>query len=589
MTDPGIDRPFARAADEVVRALHVSPEAGLSAVDARARLAESGPNELEEHARPSVWRALLDARDGAVRAPARRRRHRRRPAQRGARRAPRPRRPDPDRRVPTSRPPIDRNGHWPSCARRSRRARTSCATGRAQRSQRGRSCRATCSSSPPVTSFRPMAACWRVAASSSTAASSPASRCRSGRAAAPDADEAPLAERHSMVYAGTSVVGGRGLAVTVATGSATELGSIAGTLGGTKRRRSPLQRELDRLVRILLVAAIILIVVTVGLGFLRGQPAGANILAGISAAIAAIPEEPPVLLAVVLGLGAYRLMRRGVLVRRLAAQEALGAVDLIITDKTGTLTRNRLAVEAVLPPDGTVPRTGVHGLLLEALAAEEDAWTATSAGRRGSFTGAPSRPPSRSAGSRPTSTRGRWRPRPLPPTAARTAPCATATTTAGASLCWGRRRWLLPAGSGDDDGGRASCGRRSADAAAGCSSLAARSADAPWQTRALIRFGDPIRDGVPAAVATATRGRDPDAHGHRRPSRHRLGHRRRGGPASRRGDHRRRAGRPDRCRARRPACASCASWRARCRAEAADRPGRAARRAHRRGHRRRRQ
>ena len=104
-----------------------------------------------------------------------------------------------------------------------------------------------------------------------------------------------------------------------------------------------------------------------GFGFLRGNPLGENVLAGISAAIAAIPEEPPILLAVILGLGAYRLLRRGVLVRRLSAEETLGAVDLIITDKTGTLTANRLAVREVLTPDGPVadPRraaTAVIGL-----------------------------------------------------------------------------------------------------------------------------------------------------------------------------------------------------------------------------------
>ena len=138
----------------------------------------------------------------------------------------------------------------------------------------------------------------------------------------------------------------------MASGQATEIGQIAGSLAVLERRRSPLQRELDRLVRILLVAA--LIAITVGLGFARGQPAGANLLAGISAAIAAIPEEPPILLAVILGLGAYRLLRRGVLVRRLNAQETLGAVDLILTDKTGTLTHNRLDLIRVVTSAGPI-------------------------------------------------------------------------------------------------------------------------------------------------------------------------------------------------------------------------------------------
>ena len=120
------------------------------------------------------------------------------------------------------------------------------------------------------------------------------------------------------------------------------------------RRRSPLQPELDRLVRILLVVAIALIAIVTGLGFVRGQEAGANMLAGISAAIAAIPEEPPILLAVILGLGAYRLLKRGVLVRRLNAEETLGAIDLIVTDKTGTLTRNRLDVVSVTGLAGPV-------------------------------------------------------------------------------------------------------------------------------------------------------------------------------------------------------------------------------------------
>ncbi len=102
----------------------------------------------------------------------------------------------------------------------------------------------------------------------------------------------------------------------------------------------------------MLVVAIGLIVVTVGLGFARGNPLSQNLLAGITAAIAAIPEEPPVLLAVVLGLGAYRLLRRSVLVRRLNAEEILGAIDLVVTDKTGTITQNRLVVASVTDRSG---------------------------------------------------------------------------------------------------------------------------------------------------------------------------------------------------------------------------------------------
>jgi Ca2+-transporting ATPase len=191
----------------------------------------------------------------------------------------------------------------------------------------------------------------------------------------PDRADSPLTQRRAIAYGGTSVVGGRGEGIVVATGAATEFGRIAAQLTTRERRRSPVQRELDRLVRILLVVAIGLIVFTTGMGFVRGHPLGENVLAGISAAIAAIPEEPPVLLAVILGLGSYRLLRRGVLVRRLNAEETLGAVDLIVTDKTGTITQNRLAVSSVATPTGPVEDPRLRLAILEAAhRAEEDAW-----------------------------------------------------------------------------------------------------------------------------------------------------------------------------------------------------------------------
>ena len=323
---------------------------------------------------------------------------------------------------------------------------------------------------------------------------------------APDAASTPLAERHAMVYAGTSIVGGRGTALVVATGSATELGAIAGSLGSGPRRRSPLQRELDRLVRILLVAAIALIVVTVGLGFLRGQPPGANILAGISAAIAAIPEEPPILLAVILGLGAYRLMRRGVLVRRLAAQEALGAVDLIITDKTGTLTQNRLVVEELLRPDEPIDAADANGLLLEALAAEDDAWAPATAGRRGSFTraieaslaerGVPFALDERLVVSAAGTGDGR--------------PYTSVRHTDGAGWCelaLGAPEVVIDFDTSMDAAARESWTRLIAGEAGRGGRLlllAARDGARPWHLRALIRFGDPLRLEVPEAVAAAT-------------------------------------------------------------------------------------
>jgi Ca2+-transporting ATPase len=323
----------------------------------------------------------------------------------------------------------------------------------------------------------------------------------------PDVDGAPLAERHAMVYAGTSIVGGRGLALVVATGSTTELGVIASRLRAPQRRRSPLQRELDRLVRILLVAAIVLIVVTVGLGFVRGQPAGANILAGISAAIAAIPEEPPILLAVILGLGAYRLMRRGVLVRRLAAQESLGAVDLIITDKTGTLTQNRLEVEELLRPDDPIDDDEADRLLLEALAAEEDAWVPAAVGRRGSFT----RAIETSLLARGVSFELDGR---LVISATGTAdgrPYSSVRYTEGSGwreLALGAPEAIIGFDSTLDAGSRESWTRLIADEAGRGGRLlllAARDDQRPWQLQALVRFGDPLRAEVADAVETATR------------------------------------------------------------------------------------
>jgi Ca2+-transporting ATPase len=311
---------------------------------------------------------------------------------------------------------------------------------------------------------------------------------------APDAYDSMLADRRSIAYAGTSVVGGRGLGLVIASGQATEFGKIAGNLAVLERRRSPLQRELDRLVRILLVAALALIAITAGLGFLRGQPAGANLLAGVSAAIAAIPEEPPVLLAVILGLGAFRLLRKGVLVRRLNAQETLGAVDLILTDKTGTLTHNRLALARVVTADGPMEPRHAGALLAEALRAEDDAWRVAAGGRPGSFAHAigvalgdpPYLDPADLLESEP-------------PTDAKP---YSRTRTVSEELALGAPEAVLALCDGDNAAWHAAITRESAEGGR-LLLLARREVGGGWRPRAMLVFADQLRDDVAEAMAMA--------------------------------------------------------------------------------------
>ncbi len=323
---------------------------------------------------------------------------------------------------------------------------------------------------------------------------------------APDAGAAVLADRQAMAYAGTSIVGGHGEGIVVAIGPATEVGRIAGRLGDRLTRRSPIQRELDRLVRILLVVAIGLIAIVSGLGFLRGQTLGQNVLAGISAAIAAIPEEPPVLLAVILGLGAYRLLKRNVLVRRLNAEEVLGAIDLIVTDKTGTLTVNRLEVSSVRTTAGPVTDPATRrGLLVDAIRAESDAWARSLGIEPGSFTRALERgleaegvdhaldPAELIAADAPTGVR------PVSITVAR-------RDGVQERLASGAPEAVLAMDRTADEATLASwTAQVEAGAAAGERLIGlARAADGrQWQTIALVGFADPPREGIRAALREA--------------------------------------------------------------------------------------
>jgi Ca2+-transporting ATPase len=166
---------------------------------------------------------------------------------------------------------------------------------------------------------------------------------------APAADATDLAERRGMVYAGTHVTAGRGHAVVVATGTATELGRIATLTAAAVEPPTPLARRIDGFGRLLLVIAGVLLVVVVAAGLARGLEPRQILLVGISQVVSLVPEGLPVALTIALAVGVRRMSERGAIVRRLSAVETLGSVTVICTDKTGTLTRNQMSVTEVHP------------------------------------------------------------------------------------------------------------------------------------------------------------------------------------------------------------------------------------------------
>ena len=161
------------------------------------------------------------------------------------------------------------------------------------------------------------------------------------------AEQTPLAERGNLAYMNTVVTRGRGEMLVIATGAGTEMGRIAGLLTATRDGMTPLQQRLDGLGRRLaLIAAAVVGVILIS-GLLRGEPWGETVLAAVALAVAAIPEGLPAVVSVTLAIGMFRMARRGAIVKRPAAVETLGSTAVICTDKTGTLTMNRMAARAL--------------------------------------------------------------------------------------------------------------------------------------------------------------------------------------------------------------------------------------------------
>jgi Ca2+-transporting ATPase len=161
------------------------------------------------------------------------------------------------------------------------------------------------------------------------------------------APDAAVGDRINIAFKGTIITHGRGVGIAVATGMATELGRIAGMLDAAQRVRTPLQRRLARFSQWLGIAVLALCAVVFLFGLLRGEPPLLMFLTAVSLAVAAVPEALPAVITVALALGAREMMRHNALVRALPAVETLGSVTTICSDKTGTLTQNRMQVDAI--------------------------------------------------------------------------------------------------------------------------------------------------------------------------------------------------------------------------------------------------
>ncbi|WP_372891964.1 cation-transporting P-type ATPase [Rhodosalinus sp.] len=186
---------------------------------------------------------------------------------------------------------------------------------------------------------------------------------------APAATEAPLGDRNSMLFSGTLVAGGTGRGVVVATGGATQIGRISGMLSDVRTLTTPLIRQMDVFARWLTALILLVALGLLSYGyFVLRMPFADLFMAVVGLSVAAIPEGLPAVLTITLAVGVQAMARRNAIVRRLPAIETLGAVSVICTDKTGTLTRNEMMAASIaaagrdyrVEGEGYAPEGAVH-------------------------------------------------------------------------------------------------------------------------------------------------------------------------------------------------------------------------------------
>ena len=168
----------------------------------------------------------------------------------------------------------------------------------------------------------------------------------------------PAGDRINMIHSGTVISYGRGRSIVVLTGMQTEFGKITGMLQTVEVIKTPLQKNLDRLGKVLGIVALAIIAVIVTLGFLRGEPLLQMLIFGIALAVAAVPEALPAVVTISLAIGVQRMVKKNALIRHLPTVEALGCASVICSDKTGTLTKGEMTVRKLFCAGRVVEVTG---------------------------------------------------------------------------------------------------------------------------------------------------------------------------------------------------------------------------------------
>jgi len=168
----------------------------------------------------------------------------------------------------------------------------------------------------------------------------------------------PVADQKNMGFMGTVVVNGRGIGIVISTGMNTEMGVIAGMIQDVKEEDTPLQRRLAQLGKWLVTLSVAVCVVVVITGILQGESLYKMFFAGVSLAVAAIPEGLPAIVTVALAVGVQRMVKRNAVIRKLPTVETLGCATVICSDKTGTLTQNEMTVRRIFCDDQVITVSG---------------------------------------------------------------------------------------------------------------------------------------------------------------------------------------------------------------------------------------